>query len=67
MIGEKIKMLNEVLIFGEASEVWGLQDGMIRMMVRRGKLKEGTEYRKSARTLLITRNVMYNHFGNPKK
>ena len=63
-------MINEVLTFAEAAELWGLSMGTLRMRLSKGymgDLIEGVDYRKSGKVWLITKDAMVKLYGPIKK
>jgi hypothetical protein len=59
-------MINVVMTFAEASEKWELDDSTLRKLVTTNKLAEGTDYRKSGKVWLITKEAMIKVYGYPK-
>ena len=59
----KPNILNEVLTFREASQIWKLDDSTLRKMVKTDKLIEGIDFRKSGATWLITKKAMIKAYG----
>lgn len=59
-------MINEVMTFTEASQVWGLSDGTLRHATERKVFKEG-EIRKSGKVWLVTREAMERVYGEIKE
>lgn len=55
--------INTILTFREASERWNLDSSTLRKIVKRKKLKEGIDYRKSGCVWLITETAMKRVFG----
>lgn len=67
---EDKQMINEVLTFAEAAELWGLSMGTLRMRLSKGymgDLIEGVDYRKSGKVWLITKDAMVKLYGPIKK
>lgn len=67
---EDKQMINEVLTFAEAAELWGLSMGTLRMRLSKGymgDLIEGVDYRKSGKVWLITKDAMLKLYGPIKK
>ena len=55
-------MLDNILTFGEAAKLWGLDSSSLRKSVERGRFLEN-EIRKSANTWLVTREAMERLYG----
>lgn len=67
---EDKQMINEVLTFAEAAELWELSMGTLRMRLSKGymgDLIEGVDYRKSGKVWLITKDAMVKLYGPIKK
>ncbi|WP_105176835.1 helix-turn-helix domain-containing protein [Clostridium cagae] len=63
----KIKPLDEVMTFAEASEKWGLGESTLRSTIRTDRLVEGVDYKKSGKVWLITKEAMERVYGNLNK
>ncbi len=62
-----MNILDEVLTFSEACEMWGLNKSTLSKVVARGgRLAEGVDYRRTAGVNLITRAAMVREYGLPK-
>ena len=62
------KIIDKVLTFAEAEEEYGLAAGTLRKYLYQTKkekqrIKEGIDYRKSAKTWLITKEAMQRNYG----
>lgn len=55
-------MLKDILTFGEAAKLWGLDSSSLRKSVERGRFLEG-EIRKSGNVWLVTREAMERLYG----
>ena len=55
--------LNDILTFAEAAEIWGIDSSTLRHLATKDKLKEGTDYRKSGKVWLITKEAMERLYG----
>lgn len=58
--------INEVMTVNEAAEQWGLTEGAIRNAIKSKKFIPGLDYRKAGRITLITRESMFEVYGEPK-
>lgn len=59
-------MINEILTFTEASNLWKLGDGTLRHAAARGNFMND-EIRKSGSTWLVTRDAMIRLYGELKE
>lgn len=59
---DKNSVIDQVLTFAEAEELYGLNKGVLRKYVsyklKESRWKEGLDYRKSGKTWLITKEAM---------
>lgn len=59
---DRNNVLDQVLTFAEAEEIYGLSSGTLRKYVsyklKESRWKEGVDYRKSGKTWLITKEAM---------
>ena len=63
-----MNIIDDVLTFAEAEELYGLSKGVLRKYVsyelkKGSRFKEGIDYRKSGKTWLITREAMEREYG----
>ena len=61
-----MKIIDEVMTFGEATQIWNLGNSTLRKAVLDKRLKEGEDVRKSGKVWLITRKKMIEMYGEPK-
>lgn len=66
------KIINKVLTFAEAEKEYGLAAGTLRKYLfqtakEKQRIKEGTDYRKSGKTWLVTREAMDREYTKDKK
>lgn len=54
-----------VITFTEASKMWGLSESTLRMAVKRNKLCEDYDYRKSGKVFLTTIETLKKIYGEP--
>lgn len=66
MVRRDLAILSNVFALPEASERWDVSEHTLRSLIRRGKLGRH-EWRKSGKTILVTRRSMERLFGKPKK
>lgn len=55
-------MLKDILTFGEAAKLWGLDSSSLRKSIERKRFLEG-EIRKSGNVWLVTREAMERLYG----
>ena len=56
-------MINEIMVLKEAAEMLGIVEGTIRAGIKNGKLKEGVEYRKAGKIVLVLRSAVEREWG----
>lgn len=56
-------MLNEIFTATEAAQLWGLSESAIRKAIFDKRLKEGVDYRKAGRVVLVTKQVIERLYG----
>lgn len=68
LMSYEIKPFAGILTSAEAEDKWGLKRGTIRSACSRGRLQKyiGTEVKETGKTWLLTENVMYKEYGEPK-
>lgn len=60
---KKSTILQDILTLSEAAKLWGKNESTIRERIRNGAFKEYTDYRKSGRITLITKEAMERVYG----
>ncbi|WP_194190392.1 helix-turn-helix domain-containing protein [Clostridium chrysemydis] len=62
-----MNILYQIYTATEASREWGLNESTVRKAIQNGKFKEGSDYRKSGKVTLITKEAMEKVYGSIKK
>lgn len=55
-----------LMAFGDATELWGLNESTLRKAVSYGKLIVGRDVCKYGKQWVITRDAMFREYGEPK-
>ena len=55
-----------LLSFGEATDLWGLNESTLRKAVTYGKLVPEVDCKKFGRQWVVTRKAMLREYGEPK-
>ena len=57
---------DNLLSFGDATTIWGLNESTLRKAISYGKLIEGVDVMKYGKQWVITMNAMVREYGEPK-
>lgn len=57
---------DNLLSFGDATTLWGLNESTLRKAISYGKLKEGIDVMKYGKQWIITMEAMVREYGEPK-
>lgn len=58
-----VESLNDVLTINEAAEIWKKDSTTLRRVIRNNKFIEGVDFRRSGKTILISRDSMIRVYG----
>ena len=54
-----------LILFSDASELWGLNESTLRKAVAYGKIVPGVDARKYGKQWIVDRDAMIREYGNP--
>ena len=54
-----------LILFSDASELWGLNESTLRKAVAYGKIVPGVDARKYGKQWIVDRDAMLREYGNP--
>ena len=58
---------DDLLAFGDATALWGLNESTLRKAISYGKLRNGIDVQKFGKQWLITLDAMVREYGEPKQ
>lgn len=58
---------DNLLAFGDATALWGLNESTLRKAISYGKLRDGIDVQKFGKQWLITLDAMVREYGEPKQ
>ncbi len=58
---------DNLLAFGDATALWGLNESTLRKAIAYGKLRDGIDVQKFGKQWLITLDAMVREYGEPKQ
>lgn len=57
---------DDLLSFGDATSLWGLNESTLRKAIRYGKLTDGIDVQKFGKQWIITKSAMRREYGEPQ-
>ena len=57
-------VLDEVMVLNEAAQYIGISEGSIRNAIRNGRLKDGIDYKRSGRIIIVLKSSIEREWGN---
>ena len=58
--------LTEVLVLSEAAALVGLTEAALRYYIRVGRFKEGVDYKRSGRIIIVLKSAVEREWGRGK-
>ena len=57
-------ILDEVMVLNEAAQYIGISEGSIRNAIRNNRLKDGIDYKRSGRIIIVLKSSVIREWGN---
>ena len=57
-------ILDEVMVLNEAAQYIGITEGSIRNAIRNNRLKDGIDYKRSGRIIIVLKSAVEREWGN---
>ena len=57
-------VLDEVMVLNEAAQYIGVTEGALRNGIRNGRLKDGIDYKRSGRIIIVLKSAVIREWGN---
>ena len=57
-------ILDEVMTMQESAQYIGITEGSIRRAIRNGRLKDGIDYKRSGRIIIVLKSSIEREWGN---
>ena len=59
-------VLDEVMTMQESAQYIGITEGSIRSAIRNGRLKDGIDYKRSGRIIIVLKSAVEREWGRGK-
>ena len=59
-------ILDEVMTMQESAQYIGITDGAVRNAIRNNRLKEGIDYKRSGRIIIVLKSAIIREWGRGK-
>ena len=59
-------VLDDVMVLNEAAQYIGISEGSIRNAIRNNRLKEGIDYKRSGRIIIVLKSSIEREWGRGK-
>ena len=59
-------VLDEVMVLNEAAQYIGISEGSIRNAIRNNRLKDGIDYKRSGRIIIVLKSSIEREWGRGK-
>ena len=56
-------ILDEVMVLNEAAQYIGISEGSIRNAIRNNRLKDGIDYKRSGRIIIVLKSAVIREWG----
>ena len=57
-------VLDEVMTMQESAQYIGITEGAVRNAIRNNRLKEGIDYKRSGRIIIVLKSAVIREWGN---
>ena len=57
-------ILDEVMTMQESAQYIGITEGAVRNAIRNNRLKEGIDYKRSGRIIIVLKSAVIREWGN---
>ena len=57
-------VLDDVMVLNEAAQYIGISEGSIRNAIRNNRLKDGIDYKRSGRIIIVLKSSIIREWGN---
>ena len=57
-------VLDDVMVLNEAAQYIGISEGSIRNAIRNNRLKDGIDYKRSGRIIIVLKSAVIREWGN---
>lgn len=59
-------VLDDVMVLNEAAQYIGISEGSIRNAIRNNRLKDGIDYKRSGRIIIVLKSAVEREWGRGK-